>query len=111
VAGYAEPGSIMAIMGPSGSGKSTLLDTLAGTTTTQKIHRSILSARTAWIGDLKTGYYLFGNQIGIHPKEDIPNSLKTHNLLLCIQYGACYMPDIYSLYSFRLDERCYNFLI
>jgi hypothetical protein len=28
--GYAEPGSIMAIMGPSGSGKSTLLDTLAG---------------------------------------------------------------------------------
>lgn len=29
-AGYAEPGSIMAIMGPSGSGKSTLLDTLAG---------------------------------------------------------------------------------
>jgi type IV secretory pathway VirB4 component len=38
VVGYAEPGSIMAIMGPSGSGKSTLLDTLAGTTTTQKIH-------------------------------------------------------------------------
>lgn len=29
-AGYAEPGSIMAIMGPSGSGKSTLLDALAG---------------------------------------------------------------------------------
>lgn len=28
--GYAEPGSLMAIMGPSGSGKSTLLDTLAG---------------------------------------------------------------------------------
>ena len=28
--GYAQPGSIMAIMGPSGSGKSTLLDTLAG---------------------------------------------------------------------------------
>ncbi|KAG0591013.1 hypothetical protein KC19_1G142700 [Ceratodon purpureus] len=28
--GYAEPGSIMAIMGPSGSGKSTLLDALAG---------------------------------------------------------------------------------
>lgn len=28
--GYAEPGSIMAIMGPSGSGKSTVLDTLAG---------------------------------------------------------------------------------
>lgn len=28
--GFAEPGSIMAIMGPSGSGKSTLLDTLAG---------------------------------------------------------------------------------
>lgn len=34
--GYAEPGSIMAIMGPSGSGKSTLLDTLAGTL---KLHR------------------------------------------------------------------------
>ncbi len=76
VAGYAEPGSIMAIMGPSGSGKSTLLDTLAGTTTTQKIHGSILSARTAWIGDLKTGKYLFGNQIRIHSKEDIPNSQK-----------------------------------
>ena len=30
MAGYAEPGSIMAIMGPSGSGKSTLLDGLAG---------------------------------------------------------------------------------
>jgi ABC-type lipoprotein export system ATPase subunit len=29
-AGYAEPGSIMAIMGPSGSGKSTMLDALAG---------------------------------------------------------------------------------
>jgi ABC-type glutathione transport system ATPase component len=29
--GYAEPGSIMAILGPSGSGKSTLLDALAGT--------------------------------------------------------------------------------
>ena len=28
--GYAEPGSIMALMGPSGSGKSTLLDALAG---------------------------------------------------------------------------------
>jgi ABC-type lipoprotein export system ATPase subunit len=66
----------MAIMGPSGSGKSTLLDTLAGTTTTQKIHGSILSERTAWIGDLKTGKYLFVNQIGIHPKEDIPNSQK-----------------------------------
>jgi ABC-type nitrate/sulfonate/bicarbonate transport system ATPase subunit len=66
----------MAIMGPSGSGKSTLLDTLAGTTTTQKIHGSILSARTAWIGDLKTGKYLFGNQIRIHSKEDIPNSQK-----------------------------------
>jgi ABC-type multidrug transport system fused ATPase/permease subunit len=38
VVGYAEPGSIMAIMGPSGSGKSTLLDTLAGTTATQKNH-------------------------------------------------------------------------
>nr|PNR47134.1 hypothetical protein PHYPA_014254 [Physcomitrium patens] len=30
ITGYAEPGSISAIMGPSGSGKSTLLDTLAG---------------------------------------------------------------------------------
>lgn len=29
--GYAEPGSMLAIMGPSGSGKSTLLDSLAGT--------------------------------------------------------------------------------
>jgi ABC-type transport system involved in cytochrome bd biosynthesis fused ATPase/permease subunit len=29
--GYAEPGTLMAIMGPSGSGKSTLLDALAGT--------------------------------------------------------------------------------
>ncbi len=29
-AGYAEAGSITAIMGPSGSGKSTLLDALAG---------------------------------------------------------------------------------
>lgn len=28
--GYAEPGSLMALMGPSGSGKSTLLDALAG---------------------------------------------------------------------------------
>ena len=28
--GYAEPGSMLAIMGPSGSGKSTLLDSLAG---------------------------------------------------------------------------------
>lgn len=28
--GYAEPGSLTALMGPSGSGKSTLLDALAG---------------------------------------------------------------------------------
>jgi ABC-type multidrug transport system fused ATPase/permease subunit len=28
--GYAEPGTLMALMGPSGSGKSTLLDALAG---------------------------------------------------------------------------------
>ena len=31
LAGYAQPGEVLAIMGPSGCGKSTLLDALAGT--------------------------------------------------------------------------------
>ncbi|GMH00027.1 hypothetical protein Nepgr_001866 [Nepenthes gracilis] len=42
LAGYAEPGKIMAIMGPSGSGKSTLLDALAGR----------LSANVVMTGDI-----------------------------------------------------------
>lgn len=41
--GYAEPGSIMAIMGPSGSGKSTLLDSLAGEIICPKTCRPLLN--------------------------------------------------------------------
>lgn len=43
--GYAEPGSIMAIMGPSGSGKSTLLDSLAGTLREPGLHSSLQHLR------------------------------------------------------------------
>ena len=54
-AGYAEPGSIMAIMGPTGSGKSTLLDALAGTDPPRKLKicfLNLLSSRHVDIHNL-----------------------------------------------------------
>ncbi|KAJ7546677.1 hypothetical protein O6H91_08G050300 [Diphasiastrum complanatum] len=48
LAGYAEPGYLLAIMGPSGSGKSTLLDALAG-----RLARNTVQTGDIWLNGHK----------------------------------------------------------
>ncbi|KAI5070109.1 hypothetical protein GOP47_0014452 [Adiantum capillus-veneris] len=98
VSGYAEPGSLLAIMGPSGCGKTTLLNALAGRLGTAMVDSGEILANG------RRQQLSFGNSAYVTQDDSLIATLTTYETLV---YSAhLQLPD--SMNSFEKQQRVRN---
>ncbi|MCO5612469.1 hypothetical protein L7F22_066736 [Adiantum nelumboides] len=98
VSGYAEPGSLLAIMGPSGCGKTTLLNALAGRLETSMIDSGEILANG------RRQRLSYGNSAYVTQDDSLIATLTTYETLV---YSAhLQLPD--SMISFEKQRRVQN---
>ncbi|MCO5551376.1 hypothetical protein L7F22_004878 [Adiantum nelumboides] len=98
VSGYAEPGSLLAIMGPSGCGKTTLLNALAGRLETSMIDSGEILANG------RRQRLSYGNSAYVTQDDSLIATLTTYETLV---YSAhLQLPD--SMTSFEKQRRVQN---